>query len=42
MIVLEMSQLGDFNQPEKSLERRWQVDNEAIISKKAKMKIKFQ
>ena len=37
-----MSEQGDFNRPEKSLEKRWQVDNEARISKKAKMKIKFQ
>ena len=36
-----MSKQGDFGQPEKWLEKMGELDNEARISKKAKMKRKF-
>ena len=36
-----MSKQEDFGQPEKPLEKTWEIDNEAKISKKAKMKRKF-
>ena len=36
-----MSKQEDFGQPEKSLEKMWEIDNEAGISKKAEMKRKF-
>ena len=36
-----MSKQEDFHRPEKLLEKTWEIDNEARISKKAKMKRKF-
>ena len=36
-----MSKQEDFGQPEKPLEKTREIDNEAKISKKAKMKRKF-
>ena len=36
-----MSKQEDFGQSEKLLEKTWEIDNEARISKKAEMKIKF-
>ena len=36
-----MSKQEDFGRPEKSLEKTPEIDNEARISKKAKMKRKF-
>ena len=31
----------DFHQPEKTLEKKWKIDNEARILEKSKMKRKF-
>ena len=36
-----MSKQEDFDQPEKLLEKTWEIDNEARISKKVEMKRKF-
>ena len=36
-----MSKQEDFRRPEKLLEKKWEIDNEARISKKAEMKQKF-
>ena len=36
-----MSKQEDFDRPEKPLEKMGEIDNEARISKKAKMKRKF-
>ena len=36
-----MSKMQDFHQLENSLEKMQEIDNEARISKKAEMKIKF-
>ena len=36
-----MSKMQDFHQPENSLEKMQEIDNEARISKKAEMKRKF-
>ena len=36
-----MSKQEDFRRPEKPLEKTWEIDNEARISKKAEMKRKF-
>ena len=36
-----MSRQEDFHRPEKLLEKKQEIDNEARISKKAKMKRKF-
>ena len=36
-----MSKQEDFRQPEQSLEKTQEIDNEARISKKAEMKRKF-
>ena len=41
MIVLGISELEDFNQPEIWLEKTREIDNEARILKKAEMKRKF-
>ena len=41
MIVLGMSKQEDFGWPEKPLEKTREIDNEARISEKAKMKRKF-
>ena len=35
-----MSKQEDFHRPEKPLEKTWEIDNEARISKKVKMKKK--
>ena len=36
-----MSKQEDFGRPEKPLEKTWEIDNEARISKKVKMKKKI-
>ena len=36
-----MSKQEDFRRPEKLLEKTWEIDNEARISKRAEMKQKF-
>ena len=36
-----MSKQEDFRRPEKLLEKTWEIDNEARISKKAEMKRTF-
>ena len=36
-----MSKMQDFHQPENSLEKMQEIDNEARISKKTEMKRKF-
>ena len=36
-----MSKQEDFHLPEKPLEKTWEIDNEARISKEAEMKRKF-
>ena len=36
-----MSKQEDFVQPEKPLEKTWEIDNEAKISEEAEMKRKF-
>ena len=36
-----MSKQEDFHRPEKLLQKTWEIDNEARISKKAEMKRKF-
>ena len=36
-----MSKQEDFHLPEKPLEKTWEIDNEARISKKAEMKRKL-
>ena len=41
IIVPGMSKQKDFGRPEKALEKTREIDNEAIISEKAKMKRKF-
>ena len=41
IIVLGMSKQEDFGRPEKPLGKTREIDNEARISKKAKMKRKF-
>ena len=41
IIVLGMSKQENFHRPEKLLEKKREIDNEAIISKKAEMKKKF-
>ena len=41
IIVLGMYKQEDFGRSEKPLEKRWEIDNEARILKKAEMKIKF-
>ena len=41
MIVLGMANQEDFHRPEQPLENTWEIDNKARISKKAKMKGKF-
>ena len=41
IIVLGISEQEDFHGPEIPLEKTWEIDNKARISKKAKMKGKF-
>ena len=41
IIVLGMSKQEDFRRPEKPLEKPQEIDNEARISKNAKIKRKF-
>ena len=41
IIVLGMSKQEDFRRPEKRLEKPQEIDNEARISKNAKIKRKF-
>ena len=36
-----MSKQDDFHRPEKPLEKSWEIDNEARISKEAERKRKF-
>ena len=37
-MILGMSKQEDFQQPEKQLEKTWEIDNEARISKEGEMK----
>ena len=41
IIVLGISEQEDFHWPEIPLEKTWEIDNKARISKKAEMKRKF-
>ena len=41
IIVLGVSEQEDFDRPEIPLEKTWEIDKEARISKKAEMKRKF-